>query len=139
MRRRNGGRVRRGGEVEEKGVLTLPSNLAIPNSAADLVSITLVLPSSPALRSRNSSTRTLGSSLPLPPLPDSAPTPGTSHNGSTHPSHSPVGEARKSAHLEVGVETSMAGEEGVEEVGEGKGKEPHATQVGLRERALILR
>lgn len=138
MRRRNGGRVRRGGEVEEKGVLTLPSNFAIPNSAGDLVSTTFVLPPSFSLLNRSSSTLTLVSSLPPPPT-ESAPTPGTSHNGSTQPSHSPVGERRKSAHLEAGVETPAVAEEGVEEEDEGSGKEPHAAQVGLRDRALMLR
>jgi hypothetical protein len=118
----------------------LPSTLAIPNSAAGLVSISLVLPTTPSPSTRrrvtflSSSTFTLASLLP----PVNAETPGNSQSGSLHPGHSPVGEVRKSCHREEGVERPLAGVGEEESVEEG-GKVPQVAQVGLRERALIER
>lgn len=122
----------------------LPSTFAIPNSAADLVSITLTCffplasPASTASfacsTSLSSSAFTLESLRPL----ESDPTPGSSQRGSVQPSQSPVREARKSDQREEGVEERV----GEDEEGEGtveKGKVPHATQAGLRERALMVR
>lgn len=110
---------------ERPDALTLPSMLAISNSAAGLVSTMRALPS---LATSRSSLTLIRASCREDPR---CPTPGSSHNGSCHPGHVPLGSARKAAQREAGVEGAVEGGDA--------GVVPHVGQDTLRERVLIER